>query len=72
MQDARTCRPTLTVDNDFGTKTYNATVCFQGKRNISADGIVGSQTWGAMCSYLLYLADWGSQPSAADAYLESC
>ncbi|MFE7122590.1 peptidoglycan-binding protein [Streptomyces sp. NPDC057617] len=72
MRDALTCRPTLTVDNDFGTKTYNATVCFQNNRRISADGIVGSQTWGKMCDYLLYQTDWASQPYALDAYLESC
>lgn len=29
MYGQQTCRPTLTVDGDFGQQTHNATTCFQ-------------------------------------------
>ena len=36
----------LSVDGDFGDKTYAATVEWQGKNGLGADGIVGANTWG--------------------------
>ena len=36
----------LSVDGDFGNNTYNATVEWQGKNGLGADGIVGDKTWG--------------------------
>lgn len=36
----------LSIDGDFGDDTYNATVDWQTKGGIEADGIVGEQTWG--------------------------
>ena len=36
----------LSVDGDFGDKTYAATVDYQTKNGLGADGIVGDQTWG--------------------------
>ena len=36
----------LSVDGDFGNKTYNATVDYQTKNGLGADGIVGEKTWG--------------------------
>ena len=36
----------LSVDGDFGDNTYNATVEWQGKNGLGADGIVGENTWG--------------------------
>lgn len=36
----------LTIDGDFGDNTYNATVDWQTKNGLTADGIVGNQTWG--------------------------
>ena len=35
----------LSVDGDFGDNTYNATVEWQGKNGLGADGIVGENTW---------------------------
>ena len=37
----------LTVDGDFGDNTYAATVDYQTKKGLGADGIVGKNTWGA-------------------------
>ena len=37
----------LSVDGDFGDNTYNATVDYQTKNGLGADGIVGKNTWGA-------------------------
>lgn len=36
----------LSVDGDFGDKTYNATIDWQTKNGLTADGIVGANTWG--------------------------
>lgn len=36
----------LSVDGDFGDNTYNATVEWQNKNGLGADGIVGKNTWG--------------------------
>lgn len=35
----------LTLDGDFGTKTYNAIVTFQKNRGLTQDGIVGKNAW---------------------------
>ena len=39
---------TLDVDGDFGTKTQAAVKDYQQKNNLSVDGIVGTNTWGAL------------------------
>ena len=36
----------LSVDGIFGDNTYNATKEWQGKNGLTADGIVGQNTWG--------------------------
>lgn len=36
----------LSVDGDFGNKTYAATTDWQTKNGLGADGIVGKNTWG--------------------------
>ena len=36
----------LDVDGSFGDKTYNATIDYQKKNGLTADGIVGENTWG--------------------------
>jgi hypothetical protein len=36
----------LSVDGDFGQKTYDATIDYQNKNGLTADGIVGELTWG--------------------------
>jgi len=38
----------LSVDGDFGSNTDAAVRDYQTKNNISADGIVGDKTWGAL------------------------
>jgi peptidoglycan hydrolase-like protein with peptidoglycan-binding domain len=47
-----TCRPSVTVDGDFGPMTTTATECFQRACGITADGVVGTVTLGRMCSTL--------------------
>lgn len=47
-----TCRPTITIDGVFGPMTTSATECFQRVEHLTADGIVGPATYGAMCSEL--------------------
>lgn len=42
----------LTVDGDFGTKTYNALVAFQKKYKLSADGVYGSKSKAKMQTLL--------------------
>lgn len=39
----------LTVDGSFGTNTKNAVIKLQKAKGLSADGIVGSNTWKALC-----------------------
>jgi len=41
------------VDGDFGTATTNAVKAFQSSQGLSVDGIVGSNTWGAMGDNLI-------------------
>ena len=38
----------LDVDGDFGSKTQAAVKDYQKKNNLSVDGIVGTNTWGAL------------------------
>jgi peptidoglycan hydrolase-like protein with peptidoglycan-binding domain len=38
----------LDVDGDFGSKTQAAVKDYQQKNNLAVDGIVGSNTWGAL------------------------
>jgi len=40
--------PALSVDGDFGQKTFDAVVWFQKKNHLSPDGIVGKLTWAAL------------------------
>ena len=48
----------LSVDGDFGDKTYAATVDYQNKSGLGADGIVGEKTWGK--------AGYSASPSSKD------
>lgn len=37
-----------TIDGDFGTKTHNMVMAFQGESSLEIDGIVGPATWKAL------------------------
>ena len=39
-----------TADEEFGHTTEKAVKSFQGKKNLTADGIIGSDTWKALLS----------------------
>ena len=41
-------RPKLVEDSIFGRKTHAAVKQFQGSKRLADDGIVGSNTWGAL------------------------
>lgn len=43
------------VDGVFGTATKNATISWQDANDITADGIVGSQTWGTADNYNVHV-----------------
>lgn len=63
---------TLEADQDFGPLTRGQVKAFQTYAGIQIDGIVGPQTWGALCStavrvYYGYL-DMGNYRSAAFLY----
>ena len=57
-------------DGSFGNGTYNAVVKYQKKKGLSADGIVGDATWGALCddirSIQRQLQNKGFNPGAVD------
>lgn len=40
----------LEADGVFGPATHAAVVAFQGRNNLSADGVVGSRTWSTLVS----------------------
>lgn len=48
------------VDGRFGTGTKNATYSWQGGRGLTADGIVGSNTWGKADNYNVYISGTSS------------
>jgi peptidoglycan hydrolase-like protein with peptidoglycan-binding domain len=43
------------VDGDFGTGTENAIKHVQRSRNLTVDGIIGSQTWKALCDIATFV-----------------
>lgn len=62
VQDQEVCVPDgVTVDGQFGPKTFNGVECFQDLNDLQVDGIVGPHTWGALQSAL-------TRCSAADGW----
>lgn len=55
------------VDGDFGTDTEAAVKQFQLDQNLSADGIIGSDTWTALCR-----SDYTKKESTTDSGKEWC
>lgn len=57
-------------DGSFGNGTYNAVVKYQNKKGLTADGIVGDGTWGALCddirSIQRQLQNKGFNPGSVD------
>lgn len=41
--------PQLAVDGEFGQQTRSAVVAFQTYWGLSADGVVGAETWNILC-----------------------
>ena len=60
MAQLNRCHPTLAVDGQYGSLTTNATVCFQNFFQLSADGVEGPQTRGAVCNFMINQGDRGS------------
>jgi len=62
--------PAGAVDGYYGTNTRNGIKSYQASKSISSDGIVGSQTWQVMHSYLMYSynQDFGLGMSEIDYY----
>lgn len=61
----------LAVDGIFGSKTRNAVVDFQRKHGLSADGIVGRNTWAKLIKFDTggYTGDWGLESDGKVAVL---
>jgi peptidoglycan hydrolase-like protein with peptidoglycan-binding domain len=51
-----TCRPSVTIDGNFGPMTTTATECFQRLCGLSQDGVVGKMTFDRMCASLWDMA----------------
>lgn len=52
--DSQEICASLNIDGDFGPATLNGVKCFQREYNITADGIVGPQTWTTMRNSLYF------------------
>ncbi len=51
-QAGRSAFPQLGTDGAFGPKTYSRVTEFQRNNRLAADGVVGSQTWGALQQFI--------------------
>ena len=55
------------VDGDFGATTRTAVERFQTAHGLTADGIIGPETWGALLRYRTARIVWGAKASASSA-----
>jgi hypothetical protein len=59
--------PSDNIDGNFGSSTRSQVVTFQQQHGLSADGIVGSQTWSALQGGIYREASWPTHPQLAIA-----
>jgi hypothetical protein len=59
------------VDGDFGAKTLAAVLAFQSAHALTADGIIGPETWQALLGYKPATIIWGYKQHATRATVAS-
>ncbi len=59
MLNDRGSFPVVTVDGEFGASTEQSVKHFQQNENLTADGIVGKQTWTTLLSRWLLQSEPG-------------
>jgi putative peptidoglycan binding protein len=62
VTDSGTGCTTKGIDGDFGPNTLAGVKCFQSKKHIGVDGMVGPQTWGTMEDVLECVGDVANRP----------
>jgi len=58
--DQQECGPLIAIDGYYGSGTANAVKCWQHYHGLTADGVVGPQTWSSLGSALIYHSAAGS------------
>jgi peptidoglycan hydrolase-like protein with peptidoglycan-binding domain len=60
IYDQDHCGPLIAIDGYYGSDTANAVKCWQSGHGLSADGVVGPQTWSSLGNALSYYTAVGS------------
>src|SRR5438270_3738463 len=60
IYDQDHCGPLIGIDGYYGSQTANAVKCWQAGHGLSADGVVGPQTWTSLMNALSYYSTVGS------------
>ncbi len=60
IYDQQRCGPLIAIDGYFGSQTASAVKCWQYGHGLSADGVVGPQTWTSLGNSLSYYTAVGS------------